>query len=931
MKNLARVHVSVRRAAALAACAILLAACSDSPEQMLASAREYLAKDDLNAASIQLKNALQQDAKHAEARFLLGSVNLRLGNIVGAEKELRRAVELGFPGAQAVPMLARAMVQLGDFDRVLKEFEGRQLGESAADARLLAAVGDAYFGKREFDKARSAFDAALERQADEPSAMLGRARSKLVAGDLDGAMADAEAVIAHAGAGDLVADAHAVRADVWRMRGAPDKALAELDAAIKARPDAIAHHFGAIVLELSEGRVEQAEARLGKLVKFASKHPLTRYLQAMVEQRKGNLAAARGHIAETVRLTPDYLPGRLLAGMIHAALKEHVLAQEHLGAVVGRAPRHVGARQALAMSQLDAGAPQQALETLEPLLDGPAPDTMTLRVAGRIFVALGEGERAAEAFEKLAAANPQDAKARAQLGIARLLEGNLDEGVGDLEAASDLATSEGEADVALILINLRRGKVDAALAAQQELERKRPEDPRTFALKGGVLLVKRDLAGARTAFEKALTLKPDYLPAAINLSQLDLADKRREDALKRFESVIAANPSSVDAYLLLSGAVLNTGGTPEASRTVLERAAKANPQSPAPRLALVAHELRFGDAKRGVTMAQELAAAHPDDARTHRMLGRAQMAAKDFPQAVAAFARQANLLPRAAPPLLELAEAQRLNKDFAAAEQSLRKAIALKADYLEAQQGLSGLLTATKRTDEALAIARGVQKQRPKSAAGWVLEGDIHAVDKKWAPAQQAFRKAFDLEKSAPLLIKLHAAQRAGGKTADAAKVAADWLRAQPKDLQVRNYLAELALAEGRLEEADKHYREMDAIRPDNPIVINNLAWIAGQRGDARAIALAERALALAPQNPAVLDTLGVLQLAGGQTEKGLENLRKAVDIAPDRAALRTNLAKAYAQMGRKDEARKEFDAALAGLPEDSPQRTVIQEMKEKL
>lgn len=921
----------VRRVTLVGACVALLAGCSDSPETMLASARDYMARNDLSAASIQLKNALQQDGKLAEARYLLGSVNLRQGNVVGAEKELRRAAELGFSGAEVTPLLARTMVQLGEFDRVLSEFEGRQVGERSADARLLAAVGDAHLGKREYDKARTAFDSALALQGTEPAAMLGRARSKFIAGDLDGAFADASEVVANPNAGDVLADAHALRAEIWQARGDSGQALAELDAAIKVRPEAIGYHFAAITLESSGEVADKASARLDRLVKIAPKHPLTQYLQAMFEQRKGNLTSAREHIAETVRLMPDYLPGRLLAGMIHTGLREHVLAQEHLRAVVGRAPRHEGARRALALSLLDSGEPQQGLETLEPLLDAPSPDVATLQLAGRIHVALGESEQAADAFEKVVAAKPEDARTRTQLGIARLLEGDLEEGVDELQAASDLTSSEGEADVALILINVRRGKFDAAMAAQQELERKRPEDPRTHALKGGILVAKRDLPGARAAFEKALSLKGDFLPAAISLSRLDLAEKRRDDALQRFESVIAANPAGVDAYLLLSGLILNTGGTPDASRAVLDRAAKANPQSPAPRLALVAHTLRFGDKKQAVAAAQELTAAYPGDARAHRMLGRAWVAAGDFPQAVAAFSRQASLLPRSAPALLELAEAQRLNKDLAASEQSLRKALALKPDYLDAQQRLSGLLAATERAAQALEIARSVQKQRPKSAVGWGLEGDIHVSAKSWGAAQQAFRKAFDLQPTPQGLIKLHAVQKLGGKPAEATKTVAEWLKSQPKDVVVRNYLAEGALAEGRLNDAEKIYREMDTIRPDNPMVINNLAWLAGKRGDAGAIALAERALSLAPGNPAVLDTLGVLQVAGGQGEEGLANLRKAVEIAPDKPGLRTNLAKAYAQLGRKDEARKELDAALAQLPGDSPQRKAVQEIKDKL
>ena len=77
------------RGVALAALtAALLAGCGQSPEQMLASAKSYMEKQDLSAASIQLKNALQENGNLAEARFLLGSIHVKQGDAVGAVKEL---------------------------------------------------------------------------------------------------------------------------------------------------------------------------------------------------------------------------------------------------------------------------------------------------------------------------------------------------------------------------------------------------------------------------------------------------------------------------------------------------------------------------------------------------------------------------------------------------------------------------------------------------------------------------------------------------------------------------------------------------------------------------------------------------------------------------------------------------------------------------
>src|SRR5258705_2700126 len=96
---------SISRFTALVALvAGLLAGCGPStPEALVASAKEYLAKNDRNAAVIQLKTALQTNPDDAEARFLLGKSLLETGEVASAEKELRKAAELKYPSDHIAP------------------------------------------------------------------------------------------------------------------------------------------------------------------------------------------------------------------------------------------------------------------------------------------------------------------------------------------------------------------------------------------------------------------------------------------------------------------------------------------------------------------------------------------------------------------------------------------------------------------------------------------------------------------------------------------------------------------------------------------------------------------------------------------------------------------------------------------------------------
>ena len=90
-------------------------------QQMLQNAKTYLDKGDLMAASIELRNTLQKNNDNAEARYLLGSVSLEIGDLTTAEKELRRAALAGWNEEETQIGLARVLIARKEFQKLLDE------------------------------------------------------------------------------------------------------------------------------------------------------------------------------------------------------------------------------------------------------------------------------------------------------------------------------------------------------------------------------------------------------------------------------------------------------------------------------------------------------------------------------------------------------------------------------------------------------------------------------------------------------------------------------------------------------------------------------------------------------------------------------------------------------------------------------------------
>lgn len=88
---------------------------------MLASAKDYLAKNDSKGRSHPVEKRASKQPDLAEARFLLGKALLEEGNPTGAEVELRKAADLKYPADQLVPLQARTLLAQGQAKKVVDD------------------------------------------------------------------------------------------------------------------------------------------------------------------------------------------------------------------------------------------------------------------------------------------------------------------------------------------------------------------------------------------------------------------------------------------------------------------------------------------------------------------------------------------------------------------------------------------------------------------------------------------------------------------------------------------------------------------------------------------------------------------------------------------------------------------------------------------
>lgn len=885
---------------------LLATACgSQKPEDQVKSAKEYLQKQDNKSATIQLKNALQQNPNLGEARFLMGSILLQEGDAAGAEIEFGKAIAAKHPEDVVVPELARAMIASGQAKKLVEQFGSTRFKLAAADASLQTslATAQAVLGKKE--AAGSAVKSALAVDPTYVPALILAARLKAGERDIDGALQAMEEILSKA---PESAEAWKLKGDLLNANSKTDDALIAYRKSLTIDSKSAPIHLAILRILLQKNKHEEATKQLEELKKIAPKNPETKYIEAQLAYQKKDYKTARTLAQELLRISSKNSQILQLAGAIEFQTNSLSQAEAYLKIATGLNPNSVLSQKLLIATYLRSGQPGKALTALNNITSKNGLDPRFFAIAGQVYLQNGDSKTAETYLGKALKLDPDNMSARTSLAAARLASGQHDDGFNELQEISD-SDSSTMADMVIISAHLSRKEFSKALAAVDKLETKQPDKPIAANLRGRIQLAQKDVAAARKSFEKALAIDPSFFAAAASLASLDMADKNPAAAKSRFERMLALNPKNGSALLALAQLATMQGAGKEEVAALLTKAVEANPTEAGPRLLLIELHLKSNELKLAAVAAQSAVSAMPTSPEMLNALGRVQSAAGDVNQAAATYIKLVTLQPLSPQAHLSLAGAQHAKKDLAASEQSLLKALEIKPDFLDAQRGLILLRLESKKFREAAKVALTVQEQRPQSPVGFLLEGDIARAQENPDLAATAYKSGLQRAASTDLAYRLYSVLLQSKKTGEAEKFAATWLKDHPKDTAFLTYLGDAAIGRKDYAAAEIHYLSLLKIQPENVAALNNVAWVMGQQHKDGALAFAEKANQLAPNKPTLMDTMAMLYADRNEYSKAIEIQKKASELQPSNSFLRLGLAKIYIKSGDKDRARVELEA----------------------
>src|SRR6266436_2235281 len=678
---------------ALAAAVFTAVSASAAAKESSASIKEaeqYVAKGDLKAAEIELKNAIRQSPQDPILRARLAQVYLQLGDAGLAEREARAARERNGDEADYLPILADALLQQQKFADIPDQIRPGDR-PSALESKVRTALGAAAVALGDRQKAEAMWRDAirLDPAAARPKVQLARFWTKINPEEADKLIDEAIA------ANPRSAEFLQVKGDMLQLRGNSDGAMRLFDEALKIDPKNLLAHLSRANINISRDNFPAADEDLDPILKAMPNHFTANYLKALELAKKQQYADADRILDRIGSAFPNFWGGYYLQGATKLALGQFAQAESILGKYLARVPDDQRAARLMASAALQQRAANRAIDYLKPYVEKPTVDAATLSVLGNAYMAAGKPELALRQFERAAALDPQNASLKARVAITEMSTGQTQEGLAQLE---QVFASEGGAAIAgptLVLSELRAKRVKKAAEVAASLIKLDAANPLYQTLLGVVDVAQRDYAGAESAFRAALARNPQFAVAARDLAQLYLATGRADDAKKVYRELLSKKAGDVTALLGLADIETADKKWSEAI-DYINRARTAVPNDPAPGTKLVHLYELHQDWNNARAVAAELVTQFPQDVNVQIAQATAQLGGGDTKSALSSFRRAYQLAPGSIPLLARYVALLNSEKEYGEAHSVLADAVArdpknapLKGDLIRMEAGAS--------------------------------------------------------------------------------------------------------------------------------------------------------------------------------------------------------------------------------------------------
>ena len=441
-----------------------------------------------------------------------------------------------------------------------------------------------------------------------------------------------------------------------------------------------------------------------------------------------------------------------------------------------------------------------------------------------------------------------------------------------------------------------RGNVDRASALYAEVA-DQLRDPEVMARAVQLALRAQQPARAIRLAERWVALAPERIDAKQLLGVMQLrAGQTREATRILIESLPSPGPEREAAIARLGGLLLD-GSLPPDTLDVMRAVVRAAPRSGAARLALARVALTRGEPGIALAAVDQALAQRPGWVSARLLRADVLLALQRPDEAVGIFEDL----------LVSSPDNRALRRDYARTLLQLGRESEALAQYRD-------LVTAGATHPQLLSTAAILAMQAGEDALA--LE------------ALRRLRRANPGFRARSLLLEGGLLRR-DGQLAESLAVFDRAVGDYPDHLELRYGRAMTRIMNADIEGGEADLRRILRSHPDDARALNALGYTLVDQTDrvAEGAALIERAYAINPDDPAIIDSMGWAAYRAGDAERALGYLRRAHERSGGNAEIAAHLGEVLWVLGRREAAR----AIWAEAEDADADHSVLQETRERL
>ncbi|WP_341936721.1 tetratricopeptide repeat protein [Marinimicrobium sp. C2-29] len=838
---------------------------SQKAEDYLNRAEAYQTQGQYRAAMIEITNAMNAAPQEVQYPLVLAEMYIELG-------AARRASSLLEDYADEHPQevaltLAEAYLLQGKFLSAEETLEGFE-PQNPEQERLAALYrADVARIRGNLEQSEEAYRALLEQYPDDREIRLRLVENHMFRGQADAARELLATLRSEHPEDDEVLQLSAVVAlqtnDLEQAENYLSQALIHTPEADIMLPDRAA------ILELlsetltAQGRTSEALVYSKVL---AEESPDTIEAQQQLREAvsaagAGELEKAESLLQELLEENPDSQRAALLLGMVNLRQGNLNEAEPLLSESVDVETANTELIRATAMAQAQSGNAELALQTLERSLKARPDEPVLNSLYGMLALNVpGYEQDGYLSLQKALAQDPHLGGVRLALARYHLRREEPQQAMAQLRSAFNYQPADW--DVTNVYMNqlLAQGELDEMAEAVATLKEAAPKARETELFESQYLFRSGNQERAVRQLRALIQSDPNYARAHSVLTQMYQEQGQSREALESLERLLALEPANDQALRAGVGIIANSEleMDPQAwLRDLANRNEALKPNTTALRAMLHRDN---GDLERAANL-----------------MSRYKGERNNYVEQVTALVYR------------DRARQLASEENYDEARALLSKALESFPNSKTLNLDLVRLELAEERYEQANLLLDDLKERHPEDADITLMQARATQAEKGNEAAYQQLRDAWEAKPDDQLASMLVGLAREQDPEA-VGKILQQWEDVAPESRRRLLFMAQEYQRQGDEAGAIVAYEQLLEQNPNDPLAMNNLAWLLKDKELPRAAALAERAAQLQPDSAAIVDTYGWLLHLQGDDEAALEQLERAAELAPEVEEIQKNL-----------------------------------------